>query len=118
MTFTQQELEHDYLEMPDPQTVSYQTRSGASTLASGEDVEYCERRNPSWKDLQAHKTFVNETTLIWFVWRVPFENTFGAGKIPKKGERITHDSQMWIVQTVKEELLRNRYRLFCTQGIT
>lgn len=115
MTITQAQLENKYQMMPDPKTVSYSQRSG-NTWGTAADIGYFEKRNPKWSELQSHQQFIGQTTLVWHAWRVPFREVMGSTAKPKKGDHITFDGELWVVQTVAEELLGNRFRLFCTKG--
>lgn len=99
--------------MPDRMTIEYSARqmpgTGWHKLVSIED---CEKRWPTRKDQESANAQIRTADMIWFAWQAKLK-----GIKPVEGDRIGIDGEMWTVNYVRQELLGQRFRLYCKKGI-
>lgn len=96
--------------MPDLQTVDHENRAG-DVFGAKIQVENVEVRWPDRKGLQGNSYTQNSTGSLEFFYRA-WEINF----TPREGDRITHNSQVYLVQSIRYEMLNQRIRISTNRG--
>lgn len=110
------DLSRDYLLFDDPLTVSYQSKTAeGGAYSPAVEVPYCQRNSVTKKDLSSRPFLIEKTASIFHLWK---DNL--SGIVPKKGDRLTHDGEVWVVEVVdrmdRDQNGVQRYRLTVLQG--
>ncbi len=95
------DLSKDYLLIDDPVTVEYAVKTTENTWGDPQEVDYCQRNALTKDDIKVAQVdfphLLQKDMTVFHLWRDNLGEI-----VPKIGDKLTHDSKLWVVQSVME----------------